>query len=226
MLVDLHSHSTLSDGTLTIEAMVAMAEQRGYDAYAVTDHAMGGLNNHRDMAAAVRSEIDRLSRHTRVQLFAGVELSDYPPDRIARAASDARDAGAQVIVVHGECVSMKVEPGTNQAAVRSLDVDILAHPGLLSEQDAAEARRHDVYIELSARQGHCLANGHVYQVVRQAGAHVVVDSDAHDAEGLLSAEKVAVVVCGAGASLLFLTRVREQYAPGIIQKVLRRPALV
>jgi len=226
MLVDLHSHSTVSDGTLTIEAMVAAAEQRGYDAYAVTDHAMGGLNNHRDMAAAVRSEIDRLSRHTCVQLFAGVELSDYPPDRIDRAARDARDAGAQVIVVHGECVSMKVEPGTNSAAVRSLDVDILAHPGLLSEEDAVEARRHDVYIELSARQGHCLANGHVYQVVRLAGARVVVDSDAHDAEGLLSTEKVAAVVCGAGASLLYLTRVREQYAPGIIQKVLRRPALV
>jgi len=226
MLVDLHSHSTVSDGTLTIEAMVAAAEQRGYDAYAVTDHAMGGLNNHRDMAAAVRSEIGRLSRHTCVQLFAGVELSDYPPDRIDRAARDARDAGAQVIVVHGECVSMKVEPGTNSAAVRSLDVDILAHPGLLSEEDAVEARRHDVYIELSARQGHCLANGHVYQVVRLAGARVVVDSDAHDAEGLLSTEKVAAVVCGAGASLLYLTRVREQYAPGIIQKVLRRPALV
>jgi len=80
MLVDLHSHATLSDGTLTIEAMVAAAEQRGCDAYAVTDHAVGGLNNHRDMAGAVRSEIDRLSRQTRMQLFAGVELADYHPD--------------------------------------------------------------------------------------------------------------------------------------------------
>jgi len=66
----------------------------------------------------------------------------------------------------------------------------------------------------------------VTPALRQAGAHVVVDSDAHDAEGLLRTEKVAAVVCGAGASLLFLTRVREQYAPRIIQKVLRRPALV
>ncbi len=38
---DLHTHTEWSDGNTTIEAMVAEAERRGYDYYAVADHAEG-----------------------------------------------------------------------------------------------------------------------------------------------------------------------------------------
>src|SRR5947209_20016367 len=100
MLIDLHSHSTLSDGDHSPDEMVAAAERNGYDVYALTDHA--SPHDYRDMAAAVRAEIDRVRPHTSVQLFAGVELTELDPDQIARAAQEVRRHGAEVVVVNGE----------------------------------------------------------------------------------------------------------------------------
>src|SRR5262249_13588243 len=37
--VDLHSHTSLTDGVASLEDMVAAARSRGYSYYAVTDHA-------------------------------------------------------------------------------------------------------------------------------------------------------------------------------------------
>lgn len=180
MLIDLHSHSILSDGTLTIAEMVAAAERHGYEAYAVTDHAGGDDPHYLDVVAEVRYRIDQLRPHTPLRLFAGVELTDFEPSAITAAAESARDSGAEVVVVHGECPTLDVPQGTNAAAVRCAEVDILAHPGLLSEHDADEATTRGIYLELSARQGHCWSNGHVYQTARKAGASLIVDSDAHD----------------------------------------------
>ncbi|HEX6510630.1 MAG TPA: histidinol phosphate phosphatase domain-containing protein [Chloroflexota bacterium] len=226
MLIDFHSHTTLSDGTLTAEEMVAAAERRGYEAYAITDHARGDDIAYRDIVAEVRAQVDRLRTQTRIHLFAGVELTDFDPELIPRAAEEVRRLGAQVVVVHGECTTLEVSPGTNAAAVRSPGVDILAHPGLITERDADEATRHGIYLELSARQGHCWSNGHVYQTARKAGASLIVDSDAHEEAGLLSVPKVAALVRGAGASELSLNQIVNQMAPVILNKLLRRYAPV
>ena len=60
MLVDFHSHSALSDGTLSVEEMVAAAERRGYQAYAVTDHARNGDPAYCDVVEAVAEGNDAL----------------------------------------------------------------------------------------------------------------------------------------------------------------------
>lgn len=200
MLIDLHMHSTLSDGALTIEEVVMAAERRGYDALAVTDHARGDDPGYRDLATAVRDAIEQLIPQSPIQLFAGVELTNFEPAQISRAAEDVRASGAQIVVVHGECVTMTVHPGTNAAALRALGVDLLAHPGLISPDDAAVAAARNVPLELSAKPGHCYANGHVFHIAQQVGAQLVVNSDAHDEDGLLSLTGVAVIIRGAGAS--------------------------
>lgn len=224
MLVDFHSHTTLSDGTLSVEEMVGAAERRGYDAYAITDHVHGTGPTYQDQVRTLRDEINRLAAQTSMHLFTGVELTDIEPDEIPRAAEEVRRMGAQVVVVHGECVTMAVAPGTNAAAVRSPGVDILAHPGLVSPEDAATAARHGIYLELSARAGHAYANGHVYRAARRAGAQLIVDSDSHDEAGMLSAAKVSAIVRGAGASDAFLALVRDAMAASLLQKLLRRYA--
>lgn len=222
----MHSHSTLSDGTLSMEEIVAAAERRGYQALAVTDHAHATDPNYRDVVAAVRGEIDRLRNETSIRLFAGAELTDFEPSQIAHIAREVRRSGAQVVVVHGECVSMQVLPGTNAAAVRADGVDILAHPGLLTEEDAHEAARRGVYVEISARQGHNWANGHVYRTARKAMAPIIVDSDGHDEAGLLSHAKVEALLRGAGASELSLCQIKDQMAPVFVGTLLRRFAAV
>jgi histidinol phosphatase-like PHP family hydrolase len=226
VLIDLHSHSTLSDGTLSIEEMVSAAERRGYEAFAITDHAHADDPAYRDVVLEVRSHVERLKPETRMALFAGVELTDFAPEDIPRAAEETRRRGAQVVVVHGECLSLAVAEGTNAAAVRARGVDILAHPGLLEEQDAEEAARRGVYLEISARQGANWANGHVYKTARKAGAAIVVDSDAHDEAGLLSVPKQEALLRGAGASELSMHQVRSQMAPTLLETIRRRYAEV
>lgn len=208
MLIDLHSHSTLSDGTLSIEDMVAAAERHGYQAYAVTDHVRPGDPHFRDLVEQVRETINRLRPQTLMHLFAGVEVTDFEPEQIPQIADEVRRYGAQVVVVHGECVSLNVPPGTNAAAVRSPGVDILAHPGLLSREDAEEAARHGIFLELSAR--HSWANGHIYTTARKARAPLIVSSDAHDEAGLLSSPKIEALIRGAGASPLAVGAIRQR----------------
>lgn len=222
MLIDLHSHSTLSDGTRSIEQMLAAAERRGYHAYAVTDHARNGDPGYRDVVTAVRDEVERLAPQTPIHLFAGVEVTDFEPARIPQVAEEVRRAGAEVVVVHGECLVLDVAPGTNAAAVRSPGVDILAHPGLLAEEDAEAAGRHGIYVEISARHGADYANGHVYRVARRAGAPIIVNSDAHEEAGLLSPAKVDALVRGAGAPQSFLIKVHDEMAGPLVDRLLRR----
>ena len=75
---------------------------------------------------------------------------------------------------------------------------MLAHPGLISPDEARLAAERGVRLEVSARRGHSLANGHVVRVAREAGAPLVLDSDAHAPEDLLTLELCQKVAKGAG----------------------------
>jgi putative hydrolase len=128
----------------------------------------------------------------------GVELTLVPPKRIADVARNARRLGAQIVIVHGETSAEPVPPGTNRAAVSSGLVDVLAHPGLLSERDAVLARANGTFIELSGRPLHARTNGHVARIALTAGADLVVDSDAHDTGQLLPYALAETIARGAG----------------------------
>jgi histidinol phosphatase-like PHP family hydrolase len=82
--------------------------------------------------------------------------------------------------------------------VESDVVDILAHPGLLTLEDARLAAARDCYVEITTRQGHCLTNGHVAKVCGLAGAKMVVNSDAHVPSDLVSLAFAQQVAAGAG----------------------------
>ncbi|MDP2727482.1 MAG: histidinol phosphate phosphatase domain-containing protein, partial [Dehalococcoidia bacterium] len=78
------------------------------------------------------------------------------------------------------------------------DVDILAHPGLLTPEEARLAAANGIFLEISARKGHCLGNGRVAKLARVAGARLLVNSDTHDPEDLLTDEFRLSVALGAG----------------------------
>ena len=77
-------------------------------------------------------------------------------------------------------------------------MDILAHPGLITLEEAGIASKNGVFLEVSARKGHGFANGHVVKTARQAGAAMVLDSDAHEPGDLLTREFAMKVARGAG----------------------------
>ena len=118
--------------------------------------------------------------------------------RLDDLAKRAKELGADIVVVHGETLNEPVVEGTNYAAVNSKYVDILAHPGLITKEEAEIAKKNDIYLEISARKGHCLSNGHVANIAREVGANLLVNTDTHAPEDLITFEKSYEIALGAG----------------------------
>ena len=197
-MYDFHTHTFLSDGVLTPIELIRRAVVIGYRAIAITDHV--GPGNMEHVLKVLIKECEVANRRWDILSLPGVEITHAPKEEIDRMAVEARAMGARVVNVHGETVSEPVEPGTNLAAVRSTHVDILAHPGLVSPEEAAIAARNGVFLEVSARKSHAFANGHVVKMAQGAGARMVLDSDAHEPGDLLTREFAMKVALGAGLS--------------------------
>jgi histidinol phosphatase-like PHP family hydrolase len=196
-MIDLHTHTFFSDGELIPAELARRAAVAGYTALAMTDH--GDRSNLDLIIPRIARISDELGEALGMTILPGVELTHVPPAHIARAAAEARELGAKIISVHGETLVEPVAPGTNRAALEA-DIDILAHPGLLTIEDAQLAARRGIYLELTTRKGHSLSNGHVAKVALAVGAKLVVNNDAHAPGDLLAPALVRQIVRGAGLS--------------------------
>ena len=196
MVYDFHTHSFLSDGELSPVELIRRAAVNGYQAIAVTDHA--GPGNLERVIRELIVECHWVNRYWPIRAIPGVELTHVPAAAIPELALEARRLGAEIVVVHGETPVEPVEPGTNHAAVATAAVDILAHPGLLTAEDASLAARNGVFIEISARGGHNTGNGHIVRVGQAAGVTFLVNSDTHVPGNLLTEKWALTVARGAG----------------------------
>ena len=195
-MYDFHTHTFLSDGVLSPIELIRRAHHIGYQAFAITDHV--GPGNMEFVLKTLIKDCEMASSRWDILALPGVEITHTPKEDIDRLAMEARELGARVVNVHGETIVEPVEPGTNLAAVSSTNVDILAHPGLITAEEVQIATKNGVYLELSARNGHGFANGHVARMAREAGARMVLDSDAHEPGDLLTPEIAIKVAVGAG----------------------------
>ena len=198
MLYDFHTHTLLSDGGLLPIELIRRAICRGYTAIALTDHVSRG--NLDSVVTALVAECRLAEEHWEIRAIPGVELTHLPPAAIPELAREARRRGAQIVVVHGETPVEPVAAGTNLAALRCPEVDILAHPGPIDAELAGLAAGNGIWLEISARQGHALGNGAVAAAARQAGALLLVNSDAHAPEDILTEDFARRVAAGAGLS--------------------------
>lgn len=176
--------------------LIRRAIAKGYSALGIADH-VGASTLERVIVEAAR-DCQLARKHWDFRAYPGVELTHVPPGSVAELARRAREVGATHVVVHGESPVEPVCPGTNEAAANCDEVDILAHPGLLTFEEAQAAAAHDVFIEVTARKGHSLGNGRVAQLVLTAGAKFVLDSDTHGPDDLLTLEFARTVALGAG----------------------------
>jgi len=212
---DFHSHSYLSDGESSATDMWNEAEALEHRALALTDHL--SMEDPKPMLARLHEEA-KAWEGTGFIPIVGVELTKVPPRRIADAARAARKAGAEIVIVHGESIVEHTPEGTNHAAIDSGLVDVLAHPGLLDPTDAELAKAHSVVLEISGRRGHSLTNGHVVRVALEAGAELVVDSDAHDPEQLIPFEQARRIALGAGVPESQLARVLGSTPTALVKR--------
>ena len=157
-MYDFHTHTFLSDGVLSPIELIRRAHVRGYKAMAVTDHV--GLGNVEYVVKTLTVDCEMASRRWDILALPGVEITHVPKEDIDLVARTAKEMGAKLVAVHGETPVEPVEPGTNEAAIRSPWVDVLAHPGLITPEEARLAAERGVRLEVSARRGHSFANGH------------------------------------------------------------------
>ncbi len=193
-MIDLHTHSSFSDGELIPSELVRRAAVLGYTAIAITDHV--DFTNLEHVLSCMKN-VKSLEEDLGIRIFAGVELTHIPPEKMPKLVGKARKLGAEIIVVHGETIVEPVFKNTNHVAV-SLDIDILAHPGLITEEDAWLAKENQVCLEITSRGGHNTTNGHVAKMAKKTGASLVVNTDSHAAEDLITDEMAFKVAVGAG----------------------------
>jgi putative hydrolase len=194
-MIDLHTHSLFSDGELIPSELVRRLEDMDYSCVAITDHV--DVSNLDFVITRLAKVARDLNQRQSVKVIPGVEITHVHPESIGAMVGQARELGAEIVIVHGETIVEPVAKGTNRAAILS-GVDILAHPGFVTLEDIEMAAEKGVYLEISARHGHCLTNGYVAKLAKECGAKLVLNSDAHSPHDLMTRQFAQMVAQGTG----------------------------
>jgi putative hydrolase len=197
-LIDLHTHSIFSDGDLIPAELAQRAYAAGYSAIAITDHA--DHSNFDFILPRLIKGCLKITEKGKIKVLPGIELTHVDPRDIAELAKEARQLGAKIIVVHGQTLVEPVPAGTNKAALLA-DIDILAHPGLITEEEVKIAADRHIYLEITTRKGHSYSNGHVAGLARRLQAPLVLNNDAHSPADFVGREMAAKIAQGAGLTV-------------------------
>ncbi|MEW6104523.1 MAG: histidinol phosphate phosphatase domain-containing protein [bacterium] len=195
LMIDLHTHTIFSDGELIPSEHVHRAYVKGVKVLGITDHV--DLSNIDFVVPRIVKVCEELNKRFPIKVIPGCELTHVPCDTIQELADYGRSLGAKIIVVHGESIMDAVPAGTNLAACNS-NIDILAHPGLITEEEVILAKKNGIFLEITARAIHSFTNGHVASLAKKIGASLVLDTDAHTSNEFIDlkmAEKIALGCC-------------------------------
>jgi len=197
---DFHTHSIFSDGALLPAALIREAEIRGHAALAITDHV--DASNIEEVIKALTHFEKEMKGKLPIKFFPGVEISYIKPEYVPEYCRRAKKLGAKIIVVHGESPVEPVYAGTDHIAVLQKGlVDILAHPGnSLTEEDAKLAVKNGVFLEITSRRGHRDGNKHVAELARKTGAKLLINTDSHSENDLLTYDQALEIAKEAGLS--------------------------
>jgi DNA polymerase (family 10) len=198
---DLHMHTTASDGSASIEEMVAAARKRGLSYIAITDHSQRvsmarGLNPERVLAQW--KEIDRI-RPTLPKdftLLKGIEC-----DILEKGGMDLPDE----VLAQADWVIASIHYGQKQSqqqiterilgALENPHVSIIAHPTgrLINRREAyqvdldavmAAAKKHGKLLELNSNPARLDLNDVYCAAAKQHGIPIAINTDAHSPDGL------------------------------------------
>jgi histidinol phosphatase-like PHP family hydrolase len=169
-----------------------------------------------ETVAAIKKIRDFIS----IEVFPGAEITHVPPQLIPELVKEARLLGAKIVIVHGETLVEPVAPGTNRAAIGA-NADILAHPGIISEEDLLFAKEKGVTLEITARKGHSLSNGYVAKEAMRFGVPLCINTDAHSPSDLITKAFAVKILRASGIEESRIEAVFE-HSKAIIEKIRRR----
>ncbi len=198
---DLHMHTTATDGTATIEEMVAAAQERGLTYIAITDHSQRvsmarGLDP--DRLLAQWEEVDRVNARLdgKFTVLKGIECDilekggmDLPDDVLAQAD------WVIASVHYGQKQSREQITDRILGAIANPHVCVVAHPTgrILNRREPYEvdldavfaaAKQHGKFLELNANPARLDLNDVYCAAAKMHGIPIVINSDAHSPDGL------------------------------------------
>ena len=192
---DFHTHSFLSDGVLLPMEALRRAHALDIEVYAITDHASASTL---DIIPKVVKDCELATKHWGIIAIPGIELTHVPVGAMDELIDQSLELGAKLIVIHGETISEPVEKGTNLQAAKNKKADILAHPGLLTKEEAEYCKKNDVFVEITFNRNHAYTNGHVVDIGREVGVDFILNTDTHSPKDMITYEQAEIVLSGAG----------------------------
>ena len=195
-IIDLHTHTIFSDGTLPVMEHLHQAEKHGYSYIGVTDHV--DAENIEEIVQKTIEGCREFNKNSKNLIaLPGAEITHVSPQEIADLVKKARELGAILVTFHGETLMESQATGINNEAINAR-VDFLGHPGILSEEDAKLAAQHGVFLEISGRAVHSLGNGRTVAYARKHGANLLINSDAHALKDFFTETRYNGIALGAG----------------------------
>ncbi|MCM8780840.1 MAG: histidinol phosphate phosphatase domain-containing protein [Candidatus Omnitrophica bacterium] len=208
-MYDLHTHSLLSDGVLLPSEMAVRYAALGFKAIAITDHV--DYSNIEQVIHCILAFCKHWSAKARIKVLPGVELTHLPLKQFGPLAKYARRRGIKIIVAHGQTVAEPVIKDTNRAALEA-DIDILAHPGFINEEEIRLAKRKGIFLEISCRRGHRDTNDYVVRHALKLGARLILNTDSHMPEDIIAPAKIIKLARNSGLSLSQIRKIYQEVA--------------
>jgi len=203
-MYNLHCHSLLSDGVLLPSEIARRYAAVGYKVIAITDHA--DYSNFEFIVSSIINFTRHWPKNSNIKVLPGIELTHLPPEHFKPLSKLARKKGIKIIVAHGETTMEPVFKGTNRAALGA-DIDILAHPGFITDQETRIAREKGIFLEVTSRLGHANTNIHVVKQAKKHGAKLILSHDAHQPEDIIPPIKLAKIGLKAGLNQADLEKI-------------------
>jgi len=208
-MVNLHTHSLLSDGCLLPAEVCVRYAAAGYTAIAITDHA--DYSNVESVVASITKFCATWPKDFSLRVLPGVELTHCALGQFVPLVKYCRKHGIAVIVGHGETVCEPVIKGTNRACIEA-GVDILAHPGHISDADAKLAAKRGIRLEITTRKSHGITNKEVAAQALKWHCRMVLDHDSHSPSDIITPAQTLRVARTAGLTIPIIKEIERQSA--------------
>jgi DNA polymerase (family 10) len=193
---DLHTHTDLTDGVASLEDMIAAAARRGYEYYAITDHAPN-LIMQRMTDEKMLAQRDRVrALETSLELLHGTELNIAPDGSVDWGEDFLAGFDMCVASVHSHFEQPRAEMNRRfVAACENPRVNIIGHP-----TTRRIGKRPPVDVDFGELFRACARTGTALEVnaspqrldlpadhiraARDAGVRFAINSDAHSTSDL------------------------------------------
>ncbi len=187
MKVDMHLHTSKSDGRDGLHNVVEAAEAKGLDLIAITDHGPGhGSGITEQQALETKKEAELLQPNYHVRILAGIEAEILSTGEVLL---DTREGLDIVLASYHGAPSVEVYYEAVMRAVTDPRVDVLAHHAWIVGGFSPHTKYEDRLVEVMATHGvaieinskHALPSWDFLQKCRQKGVKYTIGSDAHKA---------------------------------------------